>query len=84
MKIAEEDKEKTAFSTGSGLYQFNVMPFGLRNAPATFKRLMERELVGLPWHSLLIFQDDIIVHARSFEETLKWLQLVFQCLRSPI
>ena len=81
VEMAETDKEKTAFSTGSGLYQFNVMPFGLCNAPATFERLMERVLVGLPWHVLLIFFDDVIVHAKSFEEVVRHLQLLFQQFR---
>ena len=38
VKVHKQDKEKTAFSTGNGLWQFNVMPFGLCNAPATFER----------------------------------------------
>lgn len=82
VEMAEKDKKKTAFSTGSGLYQFNVMPFGLCNAPATFERLMERVLVGLPWQILLIFLDDVIVHAKSFEEVVRRLRLVFERLRS--
>ena len=82
VEMQEEDKEKTAFSTGSGLYQFTVMPFGLCNAPATFERLMERVLVGLPWHILLIFLDDVIMHAKSFDEALRRLRLVFQRFRS--
>ena len=48
-----EDKENTAFSTPSGLFQFNVMPFGLCNAPTTFKRLMDLVLRGLTWKTYL-------------------------------
>ena len=81
VETAESDKEKIVFSTGSGLYQFCGMPFGLCNPPATFERLMEKVLVGLPWEILLIFLDDIIVHATTFEEELNRLRLVFQRLR---
>ncbi|XP_055873612.1 uncharacterized protein LOC129924032 [Biomphalaria glabrata] len=49
-----EDKEKTAFSAGNGLWQFTVMPFGLCNAPATFERLMERVLQRLHWNTCLV------------------------------
>lgn len=45
--IAKKDKVKTAFSSHRGLFHFNVMPFGLSNAPATFERLMETVLKNL-------------------------------------
>ena len=47
--MAEEDKEKTTFTTRKGLFQFNVMPFGLPNAPSTFSRLIELVLNDLQW-----------------------------------
>lgn len=47
LKVRSEDKEKTAFSIGRGLWQFTVIPFGLCNAPATFERLMEKVLHGM-------------------------------------
>ena len=55
MEMEENDKEKTAFSIGSGLWQSTVMPFGLSNAPATFERLMEQLLSGLPLTMALVY-----------------------------
>ena len=65
-----EDKEKTAFSTGQGLCQFTVMPFGLCNAPATFERLMESVLRGLTHEASLVYLDDVIVVGHKFHEQL--------------
>ena len=47
--MSAEAKHKAAFVTHEGLYQFQVMPFGLCNAPATFERLMDRVLYGMHW-----------------------------------
>jgi hypothetical protein len=63
---------KTAFATRRGLYQFQVMPFGLCNAPATFERLMETVLAGLQWDICLIYLDDVIIYGRN-------LMLAFLC-----
>lgn len=77
VSMAEKDREKTAFSVqGCGLWQFKVMPFGLCNAPATFERLMERILHGLTWQICLVYLDDIIVYANTFDEHLERLDQV--------
>ena len=80
--IAEQDKEKTAFRTSSGqLFEFNQVPFGLCNAPATFSRLMDRVLAGLHWETCLFYLDDIIVFSSTWEEHLARLLEVFERLR---
>ena len=77
--IREQDKEKTAFRTCSGqLYEFNQLPFGLCNAPATFSGLMDRALAGLAWNICLYYLDDIIVVSASWEEHLERLKAVFE------
>ena len=74
------DRHKTAFATRSGLYEFRVMPFGLKGAPATFERLMETVLAGLQWNICLIYLDDIIVLGRSFEDMVTNLKQVYDRL----
>ncbi|KFD62870.1 hypothetical protein M514_24910 [Trichuris suis] len=79
--VRPEDREKTAFCTPTGLYQFNVMPFGLCNAPSTFQRLMEVVLGGLHWVTCLDYLEDIIVYSRTEEEHVQRLREVFKRLR---
>ena len=74
--MEEAAKEKTAFSTGRGLWQFRVMPFGLCNAPATFERLMEQVLSGLPLDVALVYIDDILVPGKTFDDQLSNLRTV--------
>ena len=81
MKVVEEDKEKTAFSTPFGLFQFRTMPFGLCNAPGTFQRLMEWVLAGLHWSTCLVYIDDIILFSRKVQEHFQNLTEVFQRLK---
>jgi hypothetical protein len=81
--MAPEHRDKTAFSvSGGGLFRFLTMPFGLCNAPATFQRLMEKVLSGLQWEIAVLYIDDVIVFANSFEEQLERLGLVLGRLRN--
>jgi hypothetical protein len=76
-----EDREKTAFITAGGLYQFKVMPFGLTNAPATFQRMMDVLLSGLKWNICLVYLDDIVIFSKTFLEHLSRLEAVLLRIR---
>lgn len=81
IKVKEEDQIKTAFVTPFGMYMFHRMPFGLRNAPATFQRLMDGFRISLSHIKLLTYLDDLIIMSTSFEDHLKDLQDVFARLK---
>uniref|UniRef100_A0A914X6C2 RNA-directed DNA polymerase n=2 Tax=Plectus sambesii TaxID=2011161 RepID=A0A914X6C2_9BILA len=73
-------KEKTAFSTHTGHFEFNVMPFGLVNAGATFERLMENVLAGLQWDFVYLYLDDILIASHDDESHVRHLRQVFERL----
>ena len=57
------------------------MPFGLTNAPAVFQRMINKVLVGLIGHIVMVYLDDIVIYSRSEEEHVQHLELAFSCLR---
>ena len=76
----ERSREKTAFTTYSRLYKFNVMLFELFNAPATFQRLMETVLAGLTQKICMDYIDNILVFIGTFEDHLSHLKQVMDRL----
>lgn len=72
-----ETKHKTAFTTHHGVFQWNKLPFGLMNSPASFQLVMAEVLRGLNWKSVLVYVDDILIFSKSFDEHLTHLEEVF-------
>jgi hypothetical protein len=81
--LTERAKPLTAFSTSTGAtYQFRVMSFGLKNAPATFQRLMSQEvLVGYLHDFALVYLDDVIIYSRTEEDHLIHVAKVLERLQ---
>lgn len=82
IQMKEESIEKTAFITPEGLYEFLVMPFGLKNAPATFQRMMHTVLGDLKTKGVSIYLDDIIIFTSDKATHQILLREVFFRLRS--
>ena len=77
----EEDRHKTAFTTPFGIFEYNRMPMGMTNSPATFQRLMQTCLNDYIFQILLVYLDDIIVYSNTFDEHIERLDRVFTRLR---
>ena len=78
--MMDGDIEKTAFIANGQLYEFVVMPFGLKTAPATFQRMMDEVLEGLIDKGVLVYLDDVLVYADTIELFYKRLETVLQRL----
>jgi Reverse transcriptase (RNA-dependent DNA polymerase) len=76
MTMEDEDKEKTLFRSHRGLWQFKRMPFGLRNGPSIFQRMMQSILAPFLWTFSLVYIDDIVVYSKSYKEHLEHLDQV--------
>jgi hypothetical protein len=81
MKIRWSDIPKTAFTTRYGLYEYNVMFFGLTNAPAYFMYLMNKVFMEYLDKFFVVFLDDILIYSKNQEENEEHLRLVLQKLR---
>lgn len=82
VEVAEHHKERTAFTVGPlGFFEFNRLPFGLQNSPATYQRLMEDILGDYNLNICLIYLDDVIIFSKTHQEHLERLEKVFQRIR---
>lgn len=81
VEMDDDSKEKTAFVTCDGQYEFNRMPFGLTNAPSVFQRLINRVLGPLRGTIAMAYLDDILCPGKTFKEGLENLELVFKTLK---
>ncbi|KAL4091164.1 hypothetical protein QTP88_025901 [Uroleucon formosanum] len=79
--LKPEDKHKTAFSTEKGHFEFNRMCFGLKGAPATFQRLMNRILIALNGVKSFVYLDDVIVIGTTIREHEQNLCQIFERFR---
>jgi deoxyuridine 5'-triphosphate nucleotidohydrolase len=82
IEMEENSKAKTAFTSREGLFEFNVMPFGLCNAPATFQRAMDTVLGDYNWKFANVYIDDLNVFSKDFTEHLDHLNKVFCRIRT--
>ncbi|KAM1206144.1 hypothetical protein FF1_006824 [Malus domestica] len=81
IRMALEDEELTAFRTPKGIYCYKVMPFGLKNAGATYQRAMQKIFSDMLHKNVECYVDDVVVKTKKRSNHLKDLRVVFERLR---
>nr|GEU36222.1 putative reverse transcriptase domain-containing protein [Tanacetum cinerariifolium] len=81
LRVCEEDIPKTTFRTRYGHYEFQVMPFGLRNVPAVFTDLMNHVCKPYLDKFMIVFIDDILIYSKNKEEHEEHLKLILELLK---
>ena len=82
IQMAEEDQEKIAFITSQGLYCYRVMPFGLKNAEATYQRLVNQMFSKQIERNVEVYMDNMLVKREEEEDHLDDLKEMFDTLQT--
>ena len=80
--MAIQDEDKTAFRTPTGLYCYTKMPFGLKNAGATYQRLMNETFSDAIGKYIEVYMDDLVIMSKEESAMLANIQKTFNTLRS--
>ncbi|GBP78230.1 hypothetical protein EVAR_55790_1 [Eumeta japonica] len=81
MVVYEKERLKNAFVTLSGIFEVNVVPYGLRTCQASFQRMMDTILAGIKYRNAMVNVDDVIVYVENFEEFCDALKDMFNRVR---
>ena len=80
--MEKNSKKYTAFSTPQGHFHYNRMPFSLKNAPATFQRIMDTALRRLIGNNCFVYLDDIIIFGSTIQEHKRNLAILLDRLQN--
>ena len=80
IRMDESDQEKTSFVTSQGLFCYKVMPFGLKNAGATYQKLMNKMFAHQIGRNVQVYVDDMLVKSMHEEDHLDDLKETFDTL----
>ncbi|GJR74534.1 reverse transcriptase domain-containing protein [Tanacetum coccineum] len=83
IQMAEQDEEKMAFHTSHGVYCYTKMPFGLKNADATYQRLVDKAFDRQIGQNLEIYVDDLVIKSHTETELLRDIEETFRYMISP-
>nr|GEV27607.1 reverse transcriptase domain-containing protein [Tanacetum cinerariifolium] len=81
IQLAKPDEEKTTFHTGQGVYCYTKMPFGLKNAGATYQRLMDKAFESQIGGNIEVYVDDLVVKSYTEAEMIRDIEETFRTLR---
>ncbi|GKA58105.1 reverse transcriptase domain-containing protein [Tanacetum coccineum] len=80
IQMAESDEEKTAFHTSHGVYCYTKMPFGLKNAGATYQRLVDKDFDSQVGRNIEVYVDDLVIKSHTEAEMLRDINETFRTL----
>nr|GEV92073.1 reverse transcriptase domain-containing protein [Tanacetum cinerariifolium] len=81
IKMAKEDEEKTAFITSQGIFCYSKMSFGLKNAGATYQRLVDKAFQKQIGWNLEVYVDDLVIKSCTEKEVMRDIEETFKTLR---
>lgn len=81
IEMHQNSVEKTAFSVHNDYYEYTRMPFGLKNAPSTFQRVMDNVLREYLRRFCFVYKDDVVIFSRSLQEHLIHIRKIFDKLK---
>lgn len=78
LRLTEDSKKLTAFTVPNGFYEWNVLPFGYKNAPGRFQSFMDSCFKDL--QNCVVYIDDILLYSRTYEEHIRLLEIFMEII----